>query len=323
MSQNALDELHGEPAALPVMRARFEENGSPRYVLYAIKKYGLDREHGFYLDVELVADEIEEDRETVEMKLQRGEADLIDIDYLSVARERANGAPIVAFHPYGRTVGGLVVPADSPIDGLADLRDRRVGVVRRLDKNWILTRAACRADHGYDPDEEANVVEVGSKSGLTTMLRDGDVDAALQFWQLIPGLVDGGSYREVLPMSRLVQRLSDTDRKVPVSTFLTTERYLEEHTDAVRGFGRAYRDAVDRLETDNRLWDELGERMMGGAEPSVVAGVRDGWREMVVRDWDGETVAGMRRLFDHLHDVAGTDALGVDEIPEGTFRVEV
>lgn len=305
------------------MRARFEENGSPRYVLYTIKKYGFDSDHGLHLDVELVADDIEDDRETVEAKLQRGEADLIDIDYVSTARERAAGAPIVAIYPYGRTVGGLVVPDDSHVEGLADLRDIRVGVVRRLDKNWILCRAACREYHDFDPDETVDVVEVGSKSGLTAALEAGEVDAALQFWQLVPGIVDGGDYREVLPMADLVQRLSATDERIPVSTFLTTESYLEAHPEAVRGFRRAYRDAVDRLVADDDLWRELGERMMGGAEPSVVTAVRDGWREMVVRDWSPETVAGMRRLFEHLRDVAGAEALGVDHVPEGTFRLEV
>jgi NitT/TauT family transport system substrate-binding protein len=145
----------------------------------------------------------------------------------------------------------------------------------------------------------------------------------LQFWQLVPGIVDGGDYREVLPMADLVQRLSDTNEKVPVSTFLTTESYLREHPAAVRGFRGAYRDAVDRLLTDDDLWVELGERMMDGADASVVTAVRDGWREMVVRDWTPETVAGMRRLFEHLREVAGAEALGVDHVPEGTFRLEV
>jgi NitT/TauT family transport system substrate-binding protein len=323
MAQRALDAQHDDPGDDPVMRARFEENGSPRYVLYTVKKYGFDRDHGLHLDVELVADDIEDEKETVEAKLQRGEADLIDIDYVSTARERAAGAPIVAIHPYGRTVGGLVVPTESAIEGLADLRDVRVGVVRRLDKNWILTRAACREYHGFDPDETVDVVEVGSKSGLTAALEAGELDAALQFWQLVPGIVDGGDYREVLPMADLVQRLSDTNEKVPVSTFLTTESYLREHPAAVRGFRGAYRDAVDRLLTDDDLWVELGERMMDGADASVVTAVRDGWREMVVRDWTPETVAGMRRLFEHLREVAGAEALGVDHVPEGTFRLEV
>ena len=78
--QAALDEHHDDPGNLPVMRARFEHNGSPRYMLYTIKRLGLDREHGFHLDVQLVSDELEGGMETVEARLQDGEADLIDID---------------------------------------------------------------------------------------------------------------------------------------------------------------------------------------------------------------------------------------------------
>ncbi|WP_246998778.1 ABC transporter substrate-binding protein [Halosolutus gelatinilyticus] len=321
--QAALDELHDDPGDLPVMRARFEHNGSPRYLLYAIKRFGFDRDHGFHLDVELVSDELEDGKETVEAKLHGGDADLIDIDYISTARERAGGAPIVAVHPYGRTVGGLVVPEASPIEGLSDLRNCRIGVVRRLDKNWILTRAACREYHDFDPEDEATSVESGSKVQLTRMLRDGEVDAALQFWQIVPEIVETGPYREALPVADLVQRLSGADRTLPISTFLTSERYLTANPRAVRGFRGAYADAVDRLRRDDDLWAELADRMMYEDDPAVVRGIRDGWREMVVTDWDRETIAAMGRLFDHLLEVAGAEALGVDRIPEDTFRLEV
>ncbi|RKD94848.1 ABC transporter substrate-binding protein [Halopiger aswanensis] len=321
--QAALDEHHDDPGDLPVMRARFEHNGSPRYLLYTIKRFGFDRDHDFHLDVELVSDELENGLETVEAKLHEGDADLIDIDYISTARERVGGAPIVAFHPYGRTVGGLVVPEDSEIEGLTDLRNCRVGVVRRLDKNWILTRAACREYHDFDPEDEATSVESGSKVELTRMLREGEVDAALQFWQIVPEIVETGPYREALPMSELVQRLSGADETLPISTFLTSEDYLAERPDAVEGFKRAYADAVERLRTDDDCWDELGERMMYEDDPAVVRGIRDGWREMVVTDWDEETIAAMEQLFGHLLEVAGPEALGVDHIPEDVFRTEV
>ncbi|MDS0476447.1 ABC transporter substrate-binding protein [Natrinema sp. 1APR25-10V2] len=326
--QTAIDEYHGDPGDRPVLRARFEHNGSPRYMLYTIKRFGYDHDHGFHLDLQLVSDELESGLETVEAKLQEGDADLIDIDYISTARERADGAPIVAFHPYGQTVGGLVVPDDSPIEGLADLSDHRIGVVRRLDKNWILVRAACREFHGFDPDETATPVEAGSKVELTRLLRDGEVDAVLQFWQIIPEIVETGPYREVLPMSRLVDRLADDgsdaeDRPVPVSTFLTSEGYLSDHPDAVRGFQGAYRDAVERLQRDDDLWDEIGDRLMYEDDPAVIRAVRDRWRAMVVPDWDASTVAGMERLFDRLKAVAGADALGVDELPDGLFRTDL
>ncbi len=318
--QAVLDGVHGDPGDLPVMRARFEHNGSPRYMLYTIKRLGLDHEHGFHLDVELVSDELEGGMETVEARLQDGDADLIDIDYISTARERAEGASIVAIHPYGRTVGGLVAPDDTDIEGLTDLPGHRIGVVRRLDKNWILVRAACREYHGFDPDDEATPVEAGSKVGLTRMLHDGEVDAVLQFWPIVPEITERGAYHEVFPVSELVQRLSETDNRLPVSTFLTSESFLAENTETVESFRGAYRDVVDRLVAEDDLWEDIGEKLMTYDDPEIVRAVRDGWRDMVVEDWDGETIAGMERLFEYLLDVAGAEALGVEAIPEGTFR---
>ncbi|MCH7659862.1 MAG: ABC transporter substrate-binding protein [Euryarchaeota archaeon] len=321
--QSALDALHDDPGDLPVLRARFEHNGSPRYMLYTIKKFGFDHDHGFHLDVQLVSDELEGGVETVEAKLQEGDADLIDIDYISTARERAEGAPIVAFHPYGRTVGGLVVPEDSDIDGLEDLREKRLGVVRRLDKNWILTRAACREFHGFDPDEEATPTEVGSKVGLTEMLQEGEVDGIFQFWPIVPEITETGPYREAFPVSKLVQRLSGTDRKLPISTFLTSEEYFEANPQAIRGFKRAYGEAVDQLTSDDEIWETIGNELMYENDSEVIRAVRDGWRDMVVADWDESTIEGMNQLFDHLLDVAGEEAIGVDHLPEGLFRLVV
>lgn len=323
--QAAIDEFQGDPGDRPVMRARFEHNGSPRYMLYTIKRFAYDHDRGFHLDLQLVSDELDEGLETVEAKLQDGDADLIDIDYFSTARERADGAPIVAFHPYGQTVGGLVTPIDSPIDGLEDLAGHRIGVVRRRDKNWILVRAACREFHGFDPDEAATPLEAGSKVELTRQLRNGEVDGILQFWQIIPEIVESGPYREVLSMSRLVDRLADTDgeRPVPISTFLTSEPYLADHPDTVRGFEGAFRDAVERLQRDDSLWTELGAQLMYEDDPAVIRAVRDRWREMVVADWDESTVEGMERLFDRLKEVVGADAVGVDELPDGVFRPDV
>jgi len=320
--QAALDEYHDDPGDLPTMRARFEHNGSPRYLLYTIKRFGFDRDHGFHLDVELVSDALEDGIETVEAQLQEGHADLIDIDYISIARERAEGADIVAFHPYGRTVGGLVAPENSDIDGLEDLSGKRIGVVRRLDKNWILTRAACREFHDFDPDETATPVEAGSKVELTRMIREGEVDAGFQFWQIIPEITETGPYENVLPVSDLVQRLSETDNKLPIAAFLTSGDYLHEQTETVRAFADAYRDAVDKLLADDDIWEEISEKLMTYDDPDVMRAVRDGWRDMVVRDWDEESVDGMYRLFDHLQAVAGADALGVEAIPEGTFEVD-
>jgi NitT/TauT family transport system substrate-binding protein len=193
--------------------------------------------------------------------------------------------------------------------------------VRRLDKNWILVRAACREFHGFDPDEESTPVEAGSKVELTRMIREGEVDGVLQFWPIVPEIVETGPFTEVLPVSGLVQDLSGTDQRLPISTFLTSEAFLDENPATVERFKGAYREAVARLVSEDDLWEGIATDLMTYDDPTVMRAVRDGWREMVVSDWDEETITGMERLFDHLLDVAGADALGVDHIPEGTFRL--
>ena len=320
-AQQAAFDAHSDgPGDRPTMRARFEHNGSPRYLLYAIKRFGFDHDHGVHLDVDLVTDELESGMETIRHRLDAGGTDLVDTDYISVARERAAGANVVAVHPYGRTVGGLVAPEGTDIGGLEDLPGHRIGVTRRLDKNWILTRAACRASHDFDPDETAALVEADSRDDLTRMIRTGEVDAGFQFWPLVPELIRTGPYVEVFPVADLVQRLAATDRKLPIAVFLTGESYLDAHPEAVRGFRAAARDGADRLLADDDLWTDIGDRLMRTDDPTVVRAVRDGWRDMVVRDWDSARVDGMYRLFDHLQSVAGPDALGVEAIPDGTFR---
>jgi len=46
--QAAIDEFQSGPDDRPVLRARFEHNGSPRYMLYTIKRFGYDHDHGFH-----------------------------------------------------------------------------------------------------------------------------------------------------------------------------------------------------------------------------------------------------------------------------------
>ncbi|MGH7472603.1 MAG: ABC transporter substrate-binding protein, partial [Candidatus Methylomirabilales bacterium] len=258
-----------------IFRGAFETTGTPRFVMYTIQKLGLDKKHGFTLQIDYAVDQIERSLESVEIALQKGTADLIDIDWISIARERAHGAPIVAFFPYGQTVGSLVVRRDAPIKTLMDLRGRRVGVVRVLDKNWVIARAYCRKVHGFDPQEEVSVVEALSKARLSHLLEQGEVEAGFQFWQMVPPLVLTGKFRTVVDVADLIQELAGTAARVPISAFITRDEVLRERPDVLRGFARAFREVAAFMTKDDGIWDELGQVMMGGADRALVQAIRD------------------------------------------------
>ncbi len=308
---------------LPILRGAFETTGTPRFVMYTIQKLGVDRKHGFKLEIKYAVDQVQQALESVELALQKGEADLIDIDWISIARERAKGLPITSFFPYGQTIGSLIVPNGSPIHTLPDIRGKRIGVVRIHDKNWVVTRAACRKLYRFDPQEEAIVVEALSKSRLNHALERGEVDGALLFWQYVPVFLFTGRYRKVVDMVELVQELAGTKERIPISAFVTREEVVEERPDLLRGFIGAFREVAGYMKRNDQIWEELGEKMMEGADPRLVHAIRDGWREMVMTGWDEETIRGIHRLFDELLKVGGKEVLGVDHIPSGTFTTSL
>jgi NitT/TauT family transport system substrate-binding protein len=307
--------------ALPILRAAFEPTGSPRWFVYALKKLGLDTKHGFDLQITLVRDQITGVLQSFEVALKEGAVDLIDIDWIAIGRHRADGLPLTAFFPYGRIAGGLVVPSDSSINGLQDLRGKRVGVVRLRDKNWIILRAACMKRYGFDPQDETTVIEALSKGTLADLLKGGQVDAALQWWQLIPPLVATGSYRRVVDVLDLIADLG-IDGAVPITLFTVTEEFAKRNGELLRGFVRAFCDTADHLKANDQIWVEIGEQVMGGIDPRILTILRDSWRRRVMTAWDSSTVRQIERLFGELLKVGGGPLLGIDRLPAGTFAMD-
>ena len=65
-------------------------------------------------------------------------------DWLWVTRERALGDNVV-FYPYSSALGAVMVPANSPISGIADLKGKKLAVAGGpLDKSWLLLQALAR-----------------------------------------------------------------------------------------------------------------------------------------------------------------------------------
>lgn len=90
----------------PRLRAGFEGSGSPRWLMRTLQTAGLDRAHGFALDLVLLAEGAH--RHGTLQALADGRVDVVDADLQALAAAQADGLPVVAVHPYGRILGSLV-----------------------------------------------------------------------------------------------------------------------------------------------------------------------------------------------------------------------
>lgn len=301
---------------LGIVRGAFESTGSPSWVMRTIQRHELDHRRGFVLDLDLGGDVMRHGREATSAVLAGGDADVIDTDWLTIARLRREGLAVTAVFPYGRILGSVVVPAASPVRDLAGLRTRAVGIVHRRDKNWLLLRAACLRRHGVDLAREAHVVETGSKTLLLEAIERGIVDAAALYWHLVPALVEGGRFRQLCDVLDLADEVSgDTP---PTTFFVFREAFVATRPALVRAFVAAYCEAVELLRRSPALWAEAAG--VGDVAAGCGPALRASWERRVCTGWRPDDALALVRLFEALRDVGGEEAVGgIDALPREMF----
>lgn len=299
------------------LTAAFEATGSARWIIHTIREQGLDARHGFSLQVDFIGDGVQRGLQSSEAALAAGQVDFIDTDWLSVARCRSRGMKVTAVFPYGRIMGGMVVPRDSVVHGLDDLRGKCVGVVRRHDKNWIVTRAACIRRHGFDPQAEALVQEALSKTALLEMLEEGQVDAALLYWHLIPRLTATARYRQLYDVLDLLPELGVGP--VPTTFFTFRDAFVARSPHLVRAFIAAFVEAVELMRARDDVWEDIAADLLPGGDRAVLRALRDKWESRITTVWNEDAVRDLYRLFDELRRLGGSECVGCERIPEGTF----
>ena len=134
------------------IRLAVQKTGTLAWELDVIKTHGLDRKLDLLIEpIELAS------TEAGKIALKGGSADLMLSDWLWVARERSLGDGLV-FYPSSSTLGAVMVPAQSPIRELIDLKGKKLAVAGGpLDKSWLLLQALARRS-GIDLRKQATIV---------------------------------------------------------------------------------------------------------------------------------------------------------------------
>jgi len=278
------------------LRAAFESSGSPSWVMRAICAHALDRRHGFDLELVLGGDLGDCRAQATQHVLAQGRADLIDTDWLSIARSRDTDTPLKSVCPYGRIVGALVVASASDIWDLSDLRDRRVGVIRASDKNWFYTRAACLKRHGFDPQDAVQIAEALSKTTLSRWLETGDVEVAALPWHLAPRATATGKFRVLCDVLDLMDELGAPP--VPTTFFAARPEFAATHPSLISRFVGAYRDAVALLRDDEKIWREAAAQP--GDDDAVLAALRAAWLRRICDVAPDDAAKKLNDFFERL-----------------------
>lgn len=290
------------------------ENGTVSWELETIKARGLDTANGFTLNILPLAG-----NPATQVAMQGGEVDTIVSDLLWVAQQRGAGADFV-FLPYSTSVGGLMVGKDSPVQTLADLDGKQIGIAGGpVDKSWLILRA-----WSMRPDSPTGGKDIGAMTtqvfGAPPMIQNaldsGEVAAAINFWHFQAKMEAAGA-RQILDINDAARDLG-LDPATPLLGYVLRESWIKEHPDAARGLAKASAEAKAILAKDDAAWDAL-RPIMNAKDDAQFTALRDGWRAGIPASQKVDAAAA-QKMFSVIAGLGGHELTGgLTELPQGMF----
>lgn len=286
------------------------EYGTVNWELDVIRHHGLDKQHGFTLEVQFLASD-----QATNVALQGESVDAIVDDYLWVSRQRSAGQPLT-FIPFSKTVGALMVPPDSDIQTLADLAGKKVGIAGGpLDKSWLLLQGLAAKRHDIDLAAAAEPV-YGAPPLLNEKVQTGELDAVINYWNYAARL-DALGYRELVGVEEAIAELGAASVP-PQLGYVFFEPFASEHPELIAAFAEASRDAKKLLEGDAE-WERI--RPLTRAEnDATFEALKRRFRAGIVQHWGEQERADAAAVYDILAELGGEQLVGgATELAPGTF----
>jgi NitT/TauT family transport system substrate-binding protein len=301
---------HGVARADSTLRIGVLKFGTVSWVMDVIQHHELDETYGIDIDeVDLASNQ------ATLVALQAGRVDCVVSDWLWVSRQRAAGADWT-FFPFSTAVGALVAARGASVHGLADLRNRRLGVAGSpLDKSWLIVQALAERQH-VDLAHDAQL-SFGAPPLLNQEMLAGHLDAVLTYWNFAAPLESAG-LSPVLTVNDALRQLG-FKTPIPLVGYVVSQRWARQNPRALAGFVSATREAESILATSDAEWNWLGPKT-GARSPAELKALRDAFRAGIPAHWGKNEQREADALYALFAKVGGQALVGSSPtLQPGTF----
>ncbi|MCX7898686.1 MAG: ABC transporter substrate-binding protein [Methylocystis sp.] len=302
--------LGAAPAqAADKLRLALQKTGAAGWEIAVVKAFGLDKEAALDLDVTELAS-----TDAGKIAIQGGGADIIISDWLWVARERALGSKL-AFYPHSSAIGA-VMTKNAAIKSVKDLAGKKLGVAGGpLDKSWLMLKAYAQKQ-GVDLEKDVTIL-YGAPPLIAEKARDGELDAALEFWNFATDL-------EALGFTRAIE-MSDVEKSLGakgpliITGYVFDEGFAAKNKDALNRFFAMMKKAKTLIAADDKAWAAVVARI-GAKDEKTLGLYRQRYVAGTPRRTIAEEEADARALYSVLAEIGGEKLVGPrTSLDPGTF----
>lgn len=285
--------------------------GTVQWEIAAMQNAGLAKDKDFALDVHTLANP-----EANKIALQSGAVDMIVGDWIWVSRQRGSGAGYT-FYPYSSAAGAVIVPVDSAIKSVQDLKGKRLGIAGgELDKNWLLLQALALRQYHVDLNQSAEKL-FGAPPLLNQQLQQGRADAVLNYWHFAARLEAEG-YRQLIDGQGILQGLGIAGDMANLG-YVFNGAWGEAHRAAVQQFFQTAAAARERLCNDAAAWTQIAD-LTQATTPAAQTILRQRYCAGRVAHWGDAEIKSAEHIYALLREVSGARLTGpAATIAAGTF----
>ena len=302
--------LAASRADAETIRLAVQKTGTFAWELAVIRSHGLDKQADVSIEpVELASPE------AGKIALRAGNADIIVSDWLWVSRERSLGGKLT-FYPYSSALGAVMVPNNSPLRTLADLKGHTLAVAGGpIDKSWLLLQASLKQD-GTDLKTESNII-YGAPPLLAAKALSGESDATLNYWNFCAALQAKGFHR-LAGIEDILPKLGAKGRTAMVG-YVFDEAWAGSHADLLARFISMTKKAKEILASSDADWDQI-QPLTGATDAATLHAYRDGYLAGIPRRSITDEEEDAQVLYRVLAKIGGRDLVGpAPELDPGTF----
>ena len=287
------------------------QSGTLNWLLDVIRTHSFDRSG----DIELEIVPFASTQETKAALLSHS-IDLIVTDWLWVSRERSMGTDLT-FAPFSTDIGALMVPPDSSVKSLDDLKGKSLGVAGGpLDKSWLIIVAYTMRVAYFDLRTATSPV-FASPQILADKVQNHSIDAVLEYWPYAARLEAKG-FSQVISMEDLPLELG-AKGKVAMVGYVFSENWANSNPSAIEGFLEAASKANQLLASSDEEWQRL-RPMMAADDNATFEALKKYYRQGIPGRSIHENEADAKVLYQFLRQLGGEELVGSGtDLAPGTF----
>jgi len=232
-----------------LIRIGVQSGGTVEWELPVLQDELKAKQADVQLDIQQVAN-----AEAGKIALQSGAVDIIVSDWIWVSGLREKGADFT-FYPYSDISGALMVPKNSGIHSLRDLKGKRLGIAGgELDKNWLLLQTLAKQQQNMDLDASVEKI-FAAPPLLNEQLKQGRIDAVLNYWHFAARLEAEG-YRTLIDGLSILQGLGISEPVANIG-YVFKQSWADQHKQALRQFLEAGKQAKQTLCGSDTAWQKI------------------------------------------------------------------